>query len=543
MRQSIRGAVRRSCSALALAAALLAAPVAQAAGYQAPERLVGPAPFLGVHGVAVDDDGRIYAGSVTGASLSVVERDSGKVSVLIGPPEGMADDIAIAPDGTMAWTGFLTGKLYARKGDGPIRLLAEGLPGINSLAFDKQGRLFATQVFLGDALYEIDVNGERPPRKIKEGMGGLNGFEISPDGWLYGPLWFKGQVVKVNVDSGELQVVAEGFQTPAAANFGPDGMLYVVDTRSGELVRVDPASGAKTVVAQLATSLDNLAIDRAGTIFVSNMADNAIQEVDPKTGKVRTIVKSDLAAPTGLAMVGDTLYVADTFAYRTVDVRTGKVTDVKRMQASDLEYPGYASADAEVVVLSSWFTGTVQVIDRASGETRDMMHGFAAPLGAVRLADGSLLVAELGSGSLLRVSGAHGAERKPVLQQLQGPAGLALSPKGDVVYLTEAAGRVSAVNTKDWSVRTIVEGLKLPEGIALTPEGRLVVAEVGAQRIVEIDPKDGRLSVVADKLPVGLPGLPGLPPTNLFTGVAVSAKGDIYFTSDLEGALYRIARK
>ncbi len=43
----------------------------------------------------------------------------------------MADDIAFAPDGTMAWTAFLTGDLYSRKGDGPVKKLASGLPGIN----------------------------------------------------------------------------------------------------------------------------------------------------------------------------------------------------------------------------------------------------------------------------------------------------------------------------------------------------------------------------------------------------------------------------
>jgi len=544
MRQQVRCAVRRSASALSLAAALLAAgSSAFAAGYQAPERLLGPAPFLGVHGVAVDDQGKLYAGSVTGASLHLIDRASGKVSTLYEPPQGMADDIAIAPDGTMAWTGFLTGTLYARKGDGPIQVLAKDLPGINSLAYDQKGRLFATQVFLGDALYEIDTKGEKPPRKIKEGMGGLNGFEFGADGWLYGPLWFKGQVVKVNVDSGEMQTVADGFQTPAAVNFGPDGKLYVIDTKTGELFRVDPKSGEKSRLVQLNTALDNLAIDKSGTIFVSNMADNSIQEVDPNTGKVRTIVKSDLAAPTGLAMVGDTLYVADTFAYRTVDAKTGKVSDVKRMQSSDLEYPGYASANDDTVVLSSWFTGTVQVIDRNSGETREMLHQFVAPHGALLLADGSLLVAELGTGSLLKVSGEHGKDREAVLKNLQGPAGLALNAKGDTVYLTEAGGRVSAINVRDWTLKTVAEGLKLPEGIAISPEGKLVVAEVGAKRIVEIDPTDGKQTVVAENLPIGLPGLPGMPPTNLFTGVAVSGKGDVYFTSDLEGALYRIARK
>src|SRR5215475_8735276 len=165
-------------------------------------RLVPGSAFHGVHGLGIDKSGRLFAGSVAGAALYEVDRANGTARIAIPSPEGMADDIAIAPDGTMAWTGFLTGDLYARKNGGPLKKLASGLPGINSLAYRKDGRLYATQVFLGDALYEIDTAGVKPPHKIMEKMGGLNGFEFGPDDRLYGPLWFKGQVASVDVDKG-----------------------------------------------------------------------------------------------------------------------------------------------------------------------------------------------------------------------------------------------------------------------------------------------------------------------------------------------------
>jgi len=315
----------------------------------------------------------------------------------------------------------------------------------------------------------------------------------------------------------------------------------VVDTKSGELVQVDVKSGEKKTVAQLKPALDNLAIDtKRGHLYVSNMADNSIEEVDPATGKSRMIVKGSLSSPAGIGLVGDTIYVADTFAFRTVDTKTGKVTEVARMQNSDLEYPNSATANDKTVLLSSWFTGTVQVIDRSSLKTREMLHGFKAPHDAVELPDGSLLVAELGSGSLLQVKGEHGKERAAVVSGLQGPAGIALSKDGAIAYVTEAAGRVWEVKTKDWSKRQVAEGLKLPEGIALTPKGRLVVVQVGTQQIVEIDPANGAKKVVADKVPVGRPGLPGLPPTSVFSGIAVNDAGDIFFPSDLNQGLYRI---
>ena len=320
-------------------------------------------------------------------------------------------------DGTMAWTGFLTGDLYSRKGDGPVKKLASGLPGINSLAFRKDGRLFAPKCSSATRSMRSTSRAYKPPRKIMEKMGGLNGFEFGPDELLYGPLWFKGQVAKVDVDKAELTVVADGFKVPAAVNFNSKGNLWVVDTSLGQLVRVDPKSGIKKMVAQLKPSLDNLAIDDKDRIYVSNMADNGIQEVDPETGAAKQVIIGKLALPGGIGVVSeggkDTIYIADVFAYRTVDGTTGEVSEPARMYADGvtLEYPMSATAKGDDVMLSSWFTGTVQVIDRKTGKTKEMLHDFKAPHDAIRLGDGSILVNELGSKSLLRVSGEHGKDR------------------------------------------------------------------------------------------------------------------------------------
>jgi sugar lactone lactonase YvrE len=511
-------------------------------------RLVPGSAFHGVHGLGIDKSGRLFAGSVAGAALYEVDRANGTAKIAIPTPEGMADDIAFAPDGTMAWTGFLTGDLYARKDDGPIKKLASGLAGINSLAYRKDGRLYATTVFLGDALYEIDVEGVKPPRKIMEKMGGLNGFEFGPDDMLYGPLWFKGQVAKIDVDKAELTVVADGFKVPAAINFDSKGNLWVVDTALGQLVRVDPKSGTKKMVAQLKPSLDNLAIDDKDHIFVSNMADNGIQEVDPDTGAAKQVISGKLALPGGIGVVSDgdkdTIYVADVFAYRTVDGATGEVSEPARMHADGvtLEYPMSATAKADDVILSSWFTGTVQVIDRKTGKTKEMMHGFKAPHDAIRLGDGSFLVNELGTKSLVRVQGEHGDIRTPIIGLLEGPVGM-VQASSSAVYITEAfSGTVSKIETN--GVKAVVaKDLKMPEGIALTPDGKLVVAEVGAKRIVQIDPANGTVTEIAANLPIGLAGAPGGLPTNIPTGVGVGASGVIYFSSDIENAIYKITKK
>lgn len=535
-----------SLSALLLGAAACSTtpPPPPQAEYGEPAVVEGPLPYLGVHGLGIDPRGRLLAGSVVGQSLSLVDRESGAVRPFVGPPAGMADDVAFGPDGEVAWTAYLVGELRIRNAAGEIRTVASGLPGLNSLAYTEDGRLFATQVFMGDALYEIDRGGEQPPRKIIEGMGGLNGFEFGPDGHLYGPLWFKGEVVRVNVDSGEMETVADGFRIPAAVNFDGQGRLYVVDSATGELLRVTPGRSEKVRVAQLSPSLDNLAIDKkAGLIYVSNMADNSIQEVDLADGRVRDLVRTRLAAPSGLAMVGDQLHIADTFAYRVMDTGSGDIREEGRMWASHLEYPLNAWADEHVVVLTSWATGTVQVFDRASGEMTHGFHDFQAPHDAVQLADGSLLVAELATGRLLRVSGEQGEQREAVVVALAGPAGMAFNADRSTLFVTTAGGSVWAVNPADWSKRRVRDGLAMPEGISVSAAGKLLVMEVGKQRLLEIDPVDGATRTLAEDLPVGLPALEGLPPTGVFNDVVEAANGDLFFTADRDAGLYRLPRR
>ncbi|HEX9326920.1 MAG TPA: hypothetical protein VF915_10410, partial [Reyranella sp.] len=143
-----------------------AAPAAPPAKEYEQQFLVAGSWFHGVHGLAFNKDDQLFAGSVIGQTIYRVQVDSGEVDRFIDPPMGMADDIAFAEDGTMAWTAFLLGKVYIRRANGKTIEVANGMGGPNSLAFGKDGRLFVSEVFLGDALYEIDLkNVDKPDFK------------------------------------------------------------------------------------------------------------------------------------------------------------------------------------------------------------------------------------------------------------------------------------------------------------------------------------------------------------------------------------------
>jgi len=531
-------------AAVVLSACSAVPSATRPAGWSAPEVVVAPSSFGGVHGLAVDRQGRLLAGSVVGYAMWEVDRRSGASHVLIGAPEGQADDIAIGPKGELAWTNYLMGMLRYRESDSStMHVLAKDLPGLNSLDFDRRnGKLYASQVFLGDALWEIDVTGAQPPRLIAKDMGGFNGFEVGPDGMLYGPLWFKGQVVKIDPASGRITVINSEFKTPAAANLDGKGNLWVVDTRTGELSRVDLATGRKTVAKQLKPSLDNLAIAPDGTVYVSNMADNSIEAFNPATGELRTLTAGKLAVPAGMKLDGDTLWVADIFGFRAVDVKSGAVRDIFRMHASEMEYPFAVGLSGKQIALSSWFTGTVQLIDRATMKSVEMIHGLKAPFDAIPMDDGGVLVAEIATGSVSRLSGAQHHDKTVVAQGLAGPVQMVLGRDG-ALYVTEAAGKLTRIALADGSKTVLAEGLALPEGLAQTPWGSFVVAETAARRLTEIDPATGTRRSVAENLPIGLPAGPGMPPPYVVTGVAVAADGTVYVSADRDNGIYRVRPK
>ena len=388
-------------------------------------------------------------------------------------------------------------------------------------------------------MWEIDVGGVAPPRLIAKDMGGLNGFEVGPDGMIYGPLWFKGQVVKMNPANGAITVINSDFKIPAAANLDGKGNLWVVDTRTGELSKVELATGRKTVVKQLKTALDNLAIAPNGLIYVSNMADNSIESFNPATGELKMLTSGKLAVPGGMKLDGDTLWVADVFGFRQVNIKTGDVKDVLRMQASDMEYPFSVGVSSKQFALTSWFTGSVQVIDRATLKTSTMIHGLKAPMDALFLEDGSLVFNEIATGSITRASGKDFIDRKVLAEGLAGPVQMTLGRDG-AIYVTEAAGNLTRINLADASKTVVASKLALPEGVAQTPWGTFIVAEAAARRLVEINPVDGTRRTVAENLPIGLEAGPGLPPPYVPTGVAVGADGTIYMSADRDNAIYRI---
>lgn len=524
----------------ALAAQAWAAPEA-GPGYRI-EQLVPGSPFCGVHGLGIDAQDRLYAGSVAGARLYRVDTEDGSVSTEVPPPKGMADDMEFLPDGTLVWTSINQNAVRARKPGGEVYDLATDLVSVNSIAYrESDGRLFVSQVFGGDGLWELDPEGKKPRRLILDNPGGLNGFDIGPDGMIYGPLWFKKKVVKIDPDSGAMSTVAEGFQTPAAVNFDSNWNLYVLDTATGEVFKVDIESGKKEVFARLKPSLDNLAIDSRDRIYVSNMADNSIHRIDAKTGKVETVVPGGLSCAYALDAAGDTLYLADVFALRSIDGESGKVTDIGRAHQAGqhIGYPvGIAVGDRNFYSVAS--EGFLQVYNRQSNELQKEWHGLPGLQQVIELENGDLLALSDMGKQLTRLNGDN-YDKQTVIATDLSPLGDMVAAGDGMVYATQpSANAVIRIDLAGGKRETISSQLQQPRGIDLLPDGSLVIMETGG-RIVSLDPGDADdVSLVGKDIPVGQlnPALGIQSP-----GVAVGSDGTVYAISDRENAIYRISGK
>ena len=502
------------------------------------ETIATGANIAGANGIHFGPDGLLYITSVIGSDLTVIDPSSGEELKRFTAADGVIgpDDVAFASDGSVYWTSILTGEVAGFNPDGEKVIAAQLPPGANPITFSNDDRLFVSQCFLGTNLYELDRNGVTPPRLIADDLGpgcGLNGMDWGPDDRLYGPRWFVGEVLSFDVDTGERRVEATGFATPAAIKFDSQGVLHVLDTGTGELLRV--VDGVNETVATLTPGLDNFAFDADDTPFVSSYADGFIKRINDD-GTITTLQPGVMSHPGGLAVIGDTVWVADVHAIRGFDRNTGEEVVTQRNVVGVGELGGSInlSVDGDTLILTSWFDGDARIWDPQAEQRLDHIPGLAAPVAAVRYA-GGLAIAEHLKGAVTL----YGADDPVVLaNDLPAPTGLYVA--GDDLYVGDrdlGQIRVVARNGEALSEPEIVaDGLDAPEGFVVAENG-IVVVEAAAARIVHID-GEGNRRVLAE-MPAGSPGAPGLPPSQIFNGIAMDEDGNLFITGESARGLYR----
>lgn len=518
--------------------------------------LVNGAALNAANGITIGPDGNLYVASVTGQEIVVMDKSNGNIIERITEGVQSPDDLVFGPDGSLYWTDILTGEVGRRTPDGVVKK-QPFLGGVNPIAFNDEGRLFIALDFQGDGFYEFDPELEADPRPIIECptgfcLGFFNAYDFGPDGLLYGPLFALGQVIKMNVDTGVYETVADGFVNPASAKFGPDGLLYVLD-QTGELFKIDITTGEKTLFTTLEPGLDNMVFDEDGSLYMTNNDEGWVAEI-LSSGEARIISPGGMIIPQGLAvMTGpnneDMVFQADLFSVRQFNGLSGEQEDqfkgylIPPPNVLSLALSQNMSASGSDLIISSFFSSTVQVWNPEEGVIEDYADQVAAPIDAVRLNSGDIIVSDIGLGGVINLSD------NSLIQALDAASGLATD--GVSVWAADwATGIIYKIDFDGGTPTSTIAAtnLSFPEGMAVDNEGRLLVFETkgpvpsGFSRLSCFDFSTGTAvrTTIVDGLEPKVGGLPGFPPMWLLDGVDVGVNGDIYLTGGAANVINKI---
>lgn len=522
------------------------------------------------------NDNKLYGVSTVDGKIFSIHSATGKTIDVFGLTEGVIapDDIAVGPNGDIYYTDTLTGQI--KKIDPVTRqstVITSNLPLINSIRFSTDGNhLYAGQCFnVGgqNGLWEIDLSGNGNNRLISDTLDtspllgslcSLNSFDYK-NGFIYGPRIFKGDVVRVNAETGVVDIVASGFINPSAVQFSDNGKLYVTDAANNKLMRIDyPELNNQTpiYVAPLpgSSGVDNLAVKKANQyidfIYVSSANDGYIAKVHSKTGKVKGFLKKKgIVLPAGLTFASDgNLLLGDYNSLREINPnqqRMVKSTSTKiDLTGTALVRPFSVAALGNYVVLGDWFSRVIQVWDYQNDVQIARIVPANTPINVMGF-QGMIISAQYNritnTATLVQHSGTN-YQTATTLATQSGSAFTGLATDGTHIWVADALnGKVYRYD--NGALITVAESLSGPEGMALDTDGRhLLVIEVGTKKLSSVNLQGSvgsNVTTVEENLPVGYSNGFALP-FFIMTGIAVDSAGKIYYSGDATRVVNRIKR-
>jgi sugar lactone lactonase YvrE len=264
-------------------------------------------PPKGTNGV-VYRNGELWIADLTGGQIIVVDPATGAIRARYGAESGITgqvDDLAIAADGTVYWTGYDTGIIGRMRPGQKSTTLATIAPGVNPIAIAPDGHLYVGRAMTGDGLYHVDtVTGA--VRTVAPSLGSPNAFAFGADGQLYAPAMDLGSLIRIDPLTGSHATLAEGFVQPDAVRFPVTRLgtkdyssVYVLCAYPVKVWKVDLGTGATTVVKDTLPNPvgDNMAFAPDGRLFVTAYNRPSISVIAPD-GSVSTI---SVGTPPGAA--------------------------------------------------------------------------------------------------------------------------------------------------------------------------------------------------------------------------------------------------
>lgn len=505
-------------------------------------RRTPPSALFGANGMQFGTDGRLYVAQAMGSQVTAIDTKTGALEVIAanGGPITGPDDVAFDSRGNMYATEVMSARVTRRTPDGQVSVVADNLPSANGVTVFRD-RLFIDEHRPGGRLFELYPNDDRAPRLIADNLADPNALAGGPDGKLYFPLVPKGEIWRVDPETGALEQVATGLHHPTAAKFNPAGELIVPQAGTGEVVRIDTATGVKTLVAKVRPGIDNLAFDAEGRLFLSHFDDGGVDEVAMDgSNRERVLVAPGWVGPYGVACTAaGTAYVVDglSLASLSPDGAVGRIGSPLDKSAPRFVRAIGCGGSADVLLTTArgdvlrYFpeTATTQVLAIKQGLLKGVCNGPAGTVFVVR-AD----AAAPERGAVLRIDAT--GEVSVFAQGLSAPSDVAAW--GDGCFVTEtSAGRLLYVSASG-AVEVIKTGLKNPRGLAISAS-TLYLLDRDSRSLWAFDVNapgaPATQQQIATNLPVGAHC-----PLDFAGGLCVDPEGALLVAADGEGSVLRL---
>jgi len=509
--------------------------------------VVKDAPLSGVNGATIGADGNLYVVHTGNNTVSRIDLKTMSVSAFVPPYAGVyiCDDITSDDEGNFYVTGTtpFVGEVYRIDKNGVKTVIARGFKAPNGIQYNKQtGRLFMSECFQGNRVYELDPTGVKPPRLIvKENVIPVpEGFDFDPDtNDLIIPDLGTGRILRVHPDTGEIRVIADKLIAPVALKIGPDKMAYVPSLATPTVYRVSLDGQTKEEIATIRPGLDNLAITKDGRLFVTSYWDATIYDVATDgSGKYKTLFPMGANQISGIIIKNDTIYIADAIMVRAVKEGKYEYTKLNAWAAHGMPLPiGLADGPGNNVFWPDFVNGAVAFGDPDTGKFQPIAGGLDRPAFVLMGKDGSkIYVAEYGAGKITEVSLANGA-KKDFATQLDGPIAMAMMDNN--LYVAEAkTSRIRKIDMATGEKEYFLSGLAgKPSALADDGSGSLLVLDGAGQKLFRIRIQDMAVSIIAKNLPVGFALTGADTPVELSIPMAVSPRGDIFICTANRGII------
>ncbi len=499
-------------------------------------RMTPASALFGANGMQFGIDGRLYIAQAMGSQVTAVDTTSGELEVIApnGGPVTGPDDVAFDSLGNMYATEVMSARVTMRKPSGEVTVVADGLPSANGVTVFND-RLFIDEHRPKGRLFELYPHDARAPRLIAKDLDSPNALAGGPDGKLYFPLVPKGEIWRVDLETGEQELVTSGLSHPTAVKFTPSGELLSPQAGNGEVVKIDTESGVQKVVAKVRPGIDNLAIDAGGKLYLSHFVDGGVAEVAMDGSNTeRVLVAPGWVGPWGVACdkASGTCFVVDGLSLAMITPDGERKAVGSPLDTSAPRFVRAIASGQPGEFLMSTARGDVLRYNFSTQTTAMLVAKQGQLKGLCATEGGGVLVVRENTRSVLAITAS--GEISTLVEGLNAPTDV-LYWKGKCYVSDHGEGCLLAISPEG-QVSTVLDGLIDPRGIAAI-DNTLYVLDRADHCVWAIDLVGGGKPIkIATHLPVG-----ARCPLDFAGGLCTDGESGLLITADGEGSILRLS--